>query len=502
VNPLRRRSNPMLLEIATRPWLAQFSRDAGRNVPLHEVPDEALDEIAHTGFDAVWLMGMWTTGPKAKALALGYPDLLATYDRLLPGWTEDDVGGSAYSIAAYDPPVAAGGRDGLRRLRERLHERGVGLVLDFVPNHMGIDHPWLDDRPDLFVRGTPEDRERAPLDWFVHTTPDGEERVFAHGRDPHFCGWSDTVQIDYRKRATREAMTELVTDLASLADGLRCDVAMLVLEDVFRNTWGDGGTTEPGDFWSEAIPAVRARHPELALVAEVYWAMEDRMVAAGFDWAYDKDLLDRLFAGNPVPIRETVAHDAAHHASRCHFLENHDEERAWAALGPERSTAAAVTAYTLPGLRFFQEGQAEGYRERPPVQMARTPEQKGDERARELYDALFRCLRDPVLDRGEWAPLTFASVEDGSAEGLVGSRWRGADRLYLAIANFAAAPGRGHVMLPLVADGPPVRIFDELTGERFERNRSDLLEHGLYVDVPAGSAHLFVVPLAGAAVSA
>ncbi|MBZ0268692.1 alpha-amylase, partial [bacterium] len=463
MNPLRRRSHPMLLEIATRPWLAGFSREAGRNIPLHEVPDEALDEISHAGFDAVWLMGMWTTGPKAKQLALGYPDLRATYDRLLPGWTEDDVAGSAYSIAAYDPPAAAGGRDGLRRLRERLHERGVGLVLDFVPNHMGIDHPWLDERPDLFVRGTAEDPGRAPLDWFVHTTPDGEERVFAHGRDPHFCGWSDTVQIDYRKRATREAMTELVADLATLADGLRCDVAMLVLEDVFRSTWGAGKVDEPGDFWSEAIPAVRANHPELALLAEVYWGMEDRMIGVGFDWAYDKDLLDRLCAGAPVPIRETVNRDAAHHACRCHFLENHDEERAWSVLGPERSVAAAVTAYTLPGLRFFQEGQAEGHRERPPVQMARTPDQPGDERARELYDALIRALRDPVLDNGVWSPVAFEDVEEDSADGLVGSCWRGGDRMVLAISNFADEAGRGHVRLPLAEEGPPVRIFDELT---------------------------------------
>lgn len=502
MNPLRRRANPMLLEIATRPWLAGFSRKAGRDVPLHEVPGDALDDIARVGFDAVWLMGMWTTGPKAKALALGYPDLVATYDRLLPGWTEADVGGSAYSIAAYDPPASAGGRDSLRRLRERLHERGVGLVLDFVPNHMGIDHPWLDERPDLLVRGTPADRERAPLDWFLHTTPDGEERVFGHGRDPHFCGWSDTVQIDYRKRATREAMTELLADLASLADGIRCDVAMLVLEDVFRSTWGDGGIDEPGDFWSEAIPAVRGRHPELALLAEVYWGMEDRLVHAGFDWAYDKDLLDRLCAGSPVPVREAVARDAVHHSRRCHFLENHDEERAWSVLGPERSTAAAVTAYTLPGLRFFQEGQAEGHRERPPVQMARTREQPADERARELYEPLLRSLRDPVLDTGEWAPLTFEAVEDASADGLVGSAWRGADRMVLAIANFGDTAGRGHVRLPLSADGPPVRIFDELTGKRFERNRSDLLEHGLYVEVPAGGAHLFLIPLAHATVSA
>lgn len=501
MNPLRRRRNPLLLEIATRPWLARFSREAGRNVPLQDVPDEALDEIAHAGFDAVWLMGMWTTGPKAKALALGYPDLRSTYDRLLPGWTEDDIGGSAYSISAYEPPHTAGGRDGLRRLRERLNERGVGLVLDFVPNHMGIDHPWLNDRPGLFVRGAKEDPARAPLDWFTHVTPDGEERVFAHGRDPHFCGWSDTVQIDYRKRATREAMTGLVLDLASMADGLRCDVAMLVLEDVFRSTWGDGGIDEPGDFWSEAIPAARARFPELALLAEVYWGMEERLVGLGFDWSYDKDLLDRLCTGNPVPIREIVARDHAYHACRCHFLENHDEERAWLSLGPERSVAAAVTAYTLPGLRFFQEGQAEGYRDRPPVQMARTNEQPADERARDLYELLLRCLRDPVLDSGAWAPLTFESVEDGSAEGLVGSSWRGTDRLYAAIANFAPEKARGHVRLPLGPDGPPVRIFDELTGERFERNRSDLLQHGLYMEVPPGGAHLFQVPLAGAPVS-
>ena len=335
MNPLRRRANPMLLEIAARPWLAGLSTAAGRPVTFADVPDDVIDRIAAAGFDAVWLMGVWTTGEKARALALGYPDLLATYNRLLPGWRPEDIAGSAYSIGAYEPPAEAGGRAALQTLRGRLNERGLALVLDFVPNHIGIDHAWLDTRPELLIRGTNEDLESEPLNWFQHTTPDGEERIFAHGRDPNFAGWSDTIQIDHRRRAPRTAMTELLADLASLADGLRCDVAMLVLEDVFRSTWGEAAPDDAGDFWTEAIPAVRARFPDLALIAEAYWGMEDRLCEAGFDWAYDKDAYDRLGEGDAAAIREMIDADGSYHSRRVHFLENHDEERAWSVLGAE-----------------------------------------------------------------------------------------------------------------------------------------------------------------------
>lgn len=473
------------------PWLTALAPSPEAPLLLSEVPDRVLDEIRSDGFDGIWLMGAWTTGPRARRLALGYPDLLATYEKLLPKWTPRDVGGSCYSIADYSPPDRVGGRDGLRHLRARLNARGLGLVLDFVPNHLGIDHPWLDERPELLVRGTPRDLAAAPDSWFVHTTLSGEDRIFSHGRDPNFAGWSDTVQVDHRRRDARDAMTDLFVDIASLADGLRCDMAMLQLGDVFHRTWGDGAPEEAGEFWPAAIGAARQRFPELALIAEAYWGLEDRLCDLGFDWAYDKELYDRLCAGDVDGVREQIALSLEHHSRRVHFLENHDEKRAWASFGPRRSAAAAVALYGLPGLRFFQLGQVQGHRHRPPVQLDRYPVEKPNARCRKLYQPLLAALNEPAFHAGTWSALTFSDVEEKSAAGMVGSRWDEGDLSWFAIANLGTDSGRAHVAVEVAPGSSVVRFEDPLTGEHFEHARDVLIEHGLFVELARGKAHLF-----------
>lgn len=492
MNPLRRRQHPHLLQIATRPWLARLRRETGRALTLAEIPDRELDRVASLGMDCVWLTGMWTTGPRARRLALTYPDLLATYERQLPDWEPADVGGSMFSISAYEPPAGTGGRDALQHLRRRLNERGLALMLDFVPNHMGIDHPWLDERPELLIQGTARDLAREPDSWFVHTTPAGEDRIFAHGRDPHFAGWSDTVQIELRTTAGRAAMVDLFCDLASLADGLRCDVAMLVLQDVFEETWGAGGAKAAGDLWAEAIPAARRVNPDLALLAEVYWGREDQLLSAGFDWAYDKDLRDHVIDGQPKDVRDHVNRPYEHHVGRARFLENHDEARAWTALGAGRLTAAATLIHTLPGLRFFQDGEAEGYELRTPPQLARAAGERGHDEARELYSKLFEALADEAFHAGRWSALQFESEE--LADGLIGSAWVHASTLWIAVGNLGAQDGRGHLVWPgPTRESGSVVLVDVLTGEEFKRDWKSLAQHGLYTEVPAGGAHLFRV---------
>jgi molecular chaperone HtpG len=146
-----------LLQIAARPWLDRLRREAARPVTLDQIPDDWLAAVRARGFDGIWPMGLWTTGPRARQLALTYPGLLATYERVVPGWEPADVAGSPYSIAAYEPFPGSGGRAALSRLRERLHGHGLGLVVDFVPNHLGVDHPWLNEHPEHLVRGDARD---------------------------------------------------------------------------------------------------------------------------------------------------------------------------------------------------------------------------------------------------------------------------------------------------------------------------------------------------------
>lgn len=445
-NPLRRSPHPLLLEIPARPWLAALSAAAGRRLTLAEVPDAELVRVAERGFHGVWLMGVWRTGREARRLALKYPTLLAEYERLFPDWSLADVHGSPYAIAAYEASPALGGDPALDRLRERLRSHGLGLVLDFVGNHLARDHGWIDEHAEWFVRGTERDLARAPSDWFAHF---GRERdaVFAHGRDPHFPGWSDTVQVDYRVRAAREEMARLAAALASRCDGLRCDVAMLLLADVFERTWGAGSNDERGEFWAEAIALVRRERPETVLLAEAYWGLESRMIDLGFDFAYDKGVLDLLTAPDLDNLRRAseVSYDVRRR--RAHFLENHDEARAVTVFGESRLSAAALYAYTLPGLRFFYEGQAEGRSARVPIQIGRAPAEEDVPWCRTFYDSLFEALRDPAFHRGAWSAVQArpSAPGDPTHESIFGNRWADAATTWLALSNFSGAQARAKI---------------------------------------------------------
>src|SRR6185295_4140570 len=110
----------------------------------------------NSGFTHLWLMGVWTTGPICRAMAIAEPNLRCAYDEIIPGWRDADIGGSPYAIGDYTVPAAIGGEAGLKKFRERLHAHGLKLILDFVPNHLGLDHRWLRERPDLFVQSAVE----------------------------------------------------------------------------------------------------------------------------------------------------------------------------------------------------------------------------------------------------------------------------------------------------------------------------------------------------------
>jgi hypothetical protein len=476
VNPIRTTPNPHLLAIAVRPWLAAIG---GRGSPrsLDAVPDETLDLFRERGFHAVWLMGVWRTGAEGRRLALHYPDLRAAYSRLLPDWTEDDVLGSPYSVQAYDA-AGVGGDDALARFRARLHRRGIGLVLDFVPNHLARDHPWTREHPEHLVGGTADDLAREPTSWFEAKGPAAAPRVFAHGRDPWFPGWTDTVQVDHRRAAARRAMTGLFVDAARRCDGLRCDVAMLVLEDVLERTWGRLPVPEPGDFWTEAIGALRAANLDTVLIAEAYWGLEARLVSLGFDFAYDKGLYDALLAADVDAIRSRVEAPAAEKG--VHFLENHDEERAWKAFGRERMPAASAVAYSLPGMRFFHDGQAEGREVRIPIQLARDAGEPVREDSLAFHRTLWRILADPLFHAGSWAPLEVRPASPGAPRPpLLGSLWRRGDDLVAVAANISPGASVGRVPLPLPEGPANVTLFDEVEGTCFQASRSEARESGL-----------------------
>ncbi len=266
---------------------------------LADIPDEEISHWADLGFDAVWLCGVWLPSPQSRQIALTHPGLQADYAQALPDWTPGDVGGSPYALRGYEVNPKFGGDAALQTLRRRLHEHGLKLILDFVPNHTAIDHPWVNEHPDWYVNGTEIDVVQHPDHWFWAQTTAGL-RVIAHGRDPYFPPWTDTAQLDYHNpELTRQMRAELAR-LAQLCDGVRCDMAMLEVASVFERVW----QRHIVEFWPRAIAETKRVNSDFCFLAEVYWGLDGALEEMGFDATYDKELLDTAGDGTAAAAGE------------------------------------------------------------------------------------------------------------------------------------------------------------------------------------------------------
>ncbi len=486
------RPYPHLYEINARLFARRLSAQYRRAVTLAGIPDKEWQLIRDRGFDLVWLMGSWQRSPAARREALLNPDLRREFDRVLPGWSNEDVAGSPYAINDYRLDPELGKQDELAALKAQLNRHGIRLMVDFVPNHLALDHPWTLSHPEWFVTGTEADIRTHP-EWFFAT---GKGHHLAHGRDPNFLPWTDTAQVNIYSPALREAMTDQLLQIAGVADGVRCDMAMLVLNEVFERTWGETLRKYPRpvtEFWTEAIATVKKKHPGFLFLAEAYWGYESRLQQLGFDFTYDKSLYDRLRYATAGDIRNYLIADNIYQARSVRFIENHDEPRAATAFGSERSLAAAVILATIPGLRLFHDGQLEGRRLRLPVQLVRPPEEVPDARISRFYDRLLAITNEPVFHEGQWALLATSPAWNGneSHQNLLTWLWRRGEQLKIVAVNYSPNPAQGWLTLHLPLESlTKVTFRDELSGATYIRDADELRHQGLYVDLLPYRYHL------------
>jgi hypothetical protein len=403
---------------------------------------------------------------------------------------EEDIAGSGFAIQNYTVHRDLGGPAALARLRKRMQQCGLKLMLDFVPNHMAPDHPWVDTHPDYFVHGSESDLAQAPRNYCRLQIQNGS-LVLAYGRDPYFDGWPDTLQLNYGNTALQQAMIGELERIAGQCDGLRCDMAMLVLPEVFERTWGI--SSQP--FWPKATETVRRKHPSFLFMAEVYWDMEWTMQQQGFEYAYDKRLYDRLLEGHARPVREHFHAGLEYQNKLARFLENHDEPRAAAAFAPEVHEAAAVITFLSPSLRFFHQGQFEGRRKRISPHLVRGPGEPVDPRLNQFYNRLLEALRAPALRTGDWRLLECVPAWDGNwtSDCFIAFGWEkgGEDRLLVA-ANYAANQSQCYVRLPFAGlENGQWRLKDFLSDTQYDRDGNDLSARGLYLDLAPWGYHLF-----------
>ncbi|MGH1437162.1 MAG: alpha-amylase family glycosyl hydrolase [Lewinella sp.] len=464
--------HPILYEINTRVWRKRF----GPATTLLEVPDAYWQQLGALGVDYVWLMGVWQTGPNVLDYALE-DGLQQAYSRALPDWTNEDVIGSPYAIDRYVLHPSLGKSGDLKKLKIKLNGYGLKLMLDFVPNHFHAESSWIAKHPDVFLE-VGEDQLAHDQETY-YRPPSTEGKVFAHGKDPYFAAWQDTVQVNYAAPAARAFMQEQLLEVAEVCDAVRCDMAMLMLADVFRQTWGHvlyDQVEMLHDFWPTAIRNVKEKVPGFCFLAEVYWDREWTLQQQGFDFTYDKRLRDRLLEGNLGSVRSHLYADTDFQTKSARFLENHDEDRILSEMAPAKVKAAALATYTLPGLSLFYEGQWEGRRKRLPVQLGRQPEEFDpavygistaglmlgqlpglapvDPQQVAFYDYLLQLLKQPALRNGRWELLN-------SSDHLLTWQWNTVEQQIQIRINYSPVSTEIHLSPPGEGSwqhflGPPV----------------------------------------------
>lgn len=509
------RGCPLIYEVNAWVWLERWRSARGpkseRRLDLGSLPDEAIDQLVLRAQgarpDAVWLMGVWERSPAATALARGHREVRAECQKALPGLTDRDIAGSPYAVRRYAVDPALGGDAGLDALRARLRQRGVGLFLDLVPNHVALDCPWLVEHPEAFVRGTREQLAAHPAAFFRH--PETGE-IFAHGRDPYFPPWTDTVQVDALSPSYRRLLGQTLAGLVERCDGVRCDMAMLLVRRVFEKTWAGArrdGTLDT-ELWPEVIAGAkrqRGKNGSFLFLAEVYWDMEAELQAQGFDLTYDKRLYDRLLLRGVGAVRDHLLARGDYQARSLRFIENHDEPRAATSLPGAVGRAAAVLALSLPGARLVHEGQEQGLRVKLPVQLGRAPDEATDPGVAAFYGRLLAALAHPAFHDGAYLALgvrpLFGDAEEPAHSGLIAHAWLLDGAMRIVVVNYSDRPARARLMLPPLPPG--LHRFRDALDESIApvRSAEELRFEGLPVLLDPYGAHLFEVEAAPSAAS-
>ncbi len=487
--------NPSIYEINTRVWLTRFNA-GDKKATLDDIPASYWDELKEKGIDYVWLMGVWKINEETIEKYCFEEGLVKSYSKSLRDWKKEDVIGSPYSIDIYDVNPNLGSLKSIHEIRKELNKRNMKLILDYVPNHFSAESSLIKNQPDLFLKVS---KERFQEDNHTYFKPDEDiENYFAHGRDPFFPAWQDTIQVNYFSVVAREFMIKVLINLTKFCDGVRCDMAMLSLNNVFRNTWGNlvnqnGSGIVKDEFWKSAIELVKNVCPHFIFIAEAYWDLEWELQQQGFDFTYDKKLTDRLKSGFVPEIHDHLQASENYQFKSIRFIENHDEARAASKLGIDRSLAAAVIISTIKGMRFYHDGQFEGRKMKLPVQLGREPNEKINGYVKSFYEKLLNITNKDIFKKGEWQLFEAlpASDDDDTYVNILCWKWDYKNENRLVIVNYSNMLSSCRLMFELKGYPEKINLRDELNDDTYLRSTNEIATEGLFIQLKNYRSHIF-----------
>jgi alpha-glucosidase len=328
-----------------------------------------LDALVELGVAAVWVSPF-------------YPSPMADF---------------GYDVADYtnvDPIF--GTLDDFDRLLAAIHQRGLKLILDFVPNHTSDQHPWFlasrssrdDLKRDWYLWRDPQPDGAPPNNWKSNFGGSGWTFDPATGQSYHHSFLSAQPDLNWHNPEVRAAMYAAMRFwLDRGVDGFRMDVLWLLLKDAaFRDNLPNPEWT-PGaaDFWS-LLPTYTADQPEThavvaemravldaypgrVLIGEIYLPVPDLIryygVAGaklnGAQMPFNFHLIQTEWSAEPIAhlIRD---YEAALPAGAWPnwVLGNHDQARVASRIGPLQARAAAMLLLTLRGTPTLYYGDELG----------------------------------------------------------------------------------------------------------------------------------------------
>ena len=393
--------NPVLLQINTRVWFNEIKDDYTTNPEkfyLDSLPESVWESFKNRRFDVIYLLGVWQVDKLTEDI-FNKKNLKQEFDYVFPRWQWNDTCGSPFSINKYAINPNFGNENTLENLKIKLNKIGLKLILDFVPNHFGLQTEYV-GTSNFFIEEehfTSSTREYSVID-----TPQGKKAIY-HGKDPYFPPWEDTFQLDYSSRTTTDFMKEQLRAIAKVCDGIRCDMAMLIVNRIIRQVWGNkirGNLTS--EFWFDAIHEIKATNPDFTFIAEVYWDMEEELLNLGFDYCYDKKLYDAIRDQNYGTLEYILSRDRSYHEKTVRFLENHDESRAIEVFNQEKYFLSAIITFTLPGIKFFHQKQFEAYTLKESLFLTKRTQEQENPIIKQYYEILFKILQKLKLKNSKW----------------------------------------------------------------------------------------------------